>query len=77
LTMATAIQDRNKIATEHRSRKTHRTIDTAERLQRDELESIEFDGWVLSRVIDMTSKAGRPYVRYKFNRAAEPARRSA
>jgi hypothetical protein len=55
----------------------HRTIDIAERLDRVEIDSLAFDGWVLSRVIEKVSRAGNGYLSYRFTRATEPARRSA
>jgi hypothetical protein len=50
------------------SRPTTRILDVAERMDRAELEEIEFAGWKLDRVIPKTSRAGRQFYSYEFTR---------
>jgi hypothetical protein len=58
-------------------RKTTNIIDTAERLDRAELDELAFSGWRLERVIERVSRAGNGYLTYTFTRQDEPARRTA
>jgi hypothetical protein len=58
-------------------RKTTNIIDTAERLDRAELDELAFSGWRLERVIERVSRAGNGYLTYQFNRAGEMERQSA
>jgi hypothetical protein len=65
------------VATKRLSCRTTKIIDSADHLGLVELEELRFIGWVLEGVKDRVSRAGRPYLTYTFNRAAEPERRSA
>jgi hypothetical protein len=64
------------MAAELLSWKSTRTIDSAGPIGLVELDELAFAGWRLEGVKERASRAGNPYLSYRFTRAAEPERRA-